>query len=300
MTKYYERILREYETYLISQKGLSINSKNAYIRDIKFFNEYLLECNCNDYQSTTKEHVKQYIFSMMERFSKSTVSRKLTAIRVFYNFLILEKYISENIVTTFEFPKADKKLPEYLTVDEVDRLFDNISLDKPADVRNYVMLELLYATGMRISEVCDLKLNDLFLEQGFIKCKGKGNKERIVPVGEIAIDAINNYLGEVRGILSKNNLFSDYVFLNYKSTKISRQTFWKFLKNRANEVGIDKNISPHKLRHSFATHLLENGTDLRFLQEMLGHSSLSTTQIYTHINKKKLKETYLKYHPRSE
>ncbi len=299
MGDYFKRYKKEYESYLLIERGLSNNSIMSYMRDLETFLDYSVsEFNVTKVNELSKEVISGFLSDCKSKLSLRSYSRKMSSLRIFFVYLVLEKYIDINPMVSFEFPKLDKPLPKYLTSNEIDLLFDDFKFEHPSHYRNYAMLELLYATGMRISELININLNDITLDHMFLKCLGKGSKERIVPFGEEAKDAIEKYFEYGRPRLLGKKIGAKALFVNKDGGKVSRQTFWKFLKNRAFEVGITKNISPHILRHSFATHLLENGTDLRFVQELLGHSSLSTTQIYTHLNKVRLKSIYNEHHPR--
>ena len=230
--------------------------------------------------------------------SGNTVGRELAAIKGFYRFLVLERYLKRDITSIMSAPKLWKKLPEVLRLDEVEKLLKKPNLKNWLGIRDRAALELIYATGMRVSEITDLTNENLNLEVGFVKCRGKGQKERIVPLGREAAKAIERYLKKVRPNLLRKNKPSDHLFLTRLGRKMSRQTFWKMIKKYLKQTRIKKEVSPHTLRHSFATHLLERGADLRIVQEMLGHANISTTQIYTHINKERLKSIHRKYHPR--
>ncbi|MDD4001102.1 MAG: tyrosine recombinase, partial [Bacilli bacterium] len=219
-------------------------------------------------------------------------------IKSFHRFLFLEKYISRNVTKLISAPKQEKKLPIVLSIEEVDLLLNSLSTNTPLEIRNKAMIETMYSSGLRVSELIGLKLENLHLQMGFIKVFGKGRKERIIPIGEIAIEAIKDYLNASRPILlhGKKN---EFLFLNKFGGQISRISFWKVLKQATINAGITKDISPHTLRHSFASHMLERGLDLRLIQELLGHEDISTTEIYTHIKNTKLKEVYLGAHPRA-
>jgi integrase/recombinase XerD len=231
-------------------------------------------------------------------FATTTVSRHLSTIRAFYSYLLLEGQIKVSPCELIESPKLPKNLPTILNLEEVTKLLDSFTDDTAYDIRNKAMIELLYASGMRVSELLDLNLEDLYLEMGFVRCMGKGGKERIIPIGGLATEAMEVYLRGSRQVLLKENR-SDALFLNRLGSRMSRQGFWKILKQQARLAGILKEISPHKLRHSFATHLIENGADLRIVQELLGHADISTTQIYTHISKSHLKKVIEEAHPRA-
>ena len=211
---------------------------------------------------------------------------------------MLEKYVTKNVAKLVQNPKLEKKLPTVLSIEEVDNLLNCLTEDTPLELRNKTMIELAYSSGLRVSELINLKIGNLHLQSGFIEIYGKGNKERIVPVGGEAIDLINKYLETAR-LLYINNKSKDYVFLTRNGTNMTRQMFFDIIKEKAKLAGITKDVSPHKLRHSFASHLLERGIDLRLIQELLGHESISTTEIYTHINNMKLKNVYMNAHPRA-
>ena len=222
----------------------------------------------------------------------------LSSIRLFHQFLIRESITKQDPSLHIETPKKARKLPDILSMKEVDKLLA-VPTTTALGIRNKAMLELMYATGLRVTELVSLKINDLHLTMGFLRCMGKGSKERIVPLGNIAIQAINTYLDESRGKLLKKNTDTGILFLNQHGRPMTRQGFWKVLKQITKDANIYKNITPHTLRHSFATHLLENGADLRAVQEMLGHADISTTQIYTHVTKARLKDIYQSHHPRA-
>lgn len=282
--------LREYvELYLNTEYNTSKNTRASYAYDLKEFAEFYKGRNLCYLK---KEDIQEYL-RKNTKIKAKTKAHYLTTINNFYQYLVSNHYIQNNPCEGIKMPKIEKKLPEYLSIEEVDDLL-NITCSTIYEIRNKAMLELLYATGIRISELCSLTMSNLFLEDGFIKVMGKGSKERIVPVHEIAIDTLKNYLSYARDDLlgSKD---SEYVFISSRHTRITRQAFFKFLKRLCEEKGIKKNISPHTIRHSFATHLLNNGADLRSVQELLGHSDISTTQIYTHLSNEKLISEYDKH-----
>ncbi len=281
--------LKEYiEIYLLTEYNTSLNSRNSYKYDLinfaRFFNK--------DITYLKKEDIQEYL--RKERTKKAkTKAHHLTSINNFYKYLVDNNKIRINPCEDIKMPKLEKKLPVYLTEEEVNNLLD-IGTSSAYDLRNKAMLELLYASGIRISELCNLEMNNLYLEDKTIKVMGKGSKERIVPINDYAIKALNDYISFGREELlgSKD---SEYVFISSRHTKITRQAFFKFLKELCDKKGIKKNISPHILRHSFATHLLNNGADLRIVQELLGHSDIATTQIYTHVTNEKLEKEYEKH-----
>lgn len=286
------KYLLKYYDYLEFERKVSSNTLKSYKYDLKkfdiTFNGKLLELNYND--------LRKFISSLKDENSR-TVAHYITVINSFYEFLVDEKIIKENPCSNLESPKIARKLPNYLTEEEVDKILD-ISLVTPYDYRNKAMLELLYATGLRISELCSLKITDLDVTNCIVRVFGKGKKERIVPVTDLALKYVVDYCSNYRNIILKNNV-SDYLFISNNKTNITRQGFFKILKKECKRAGIEKNVSPHVLRHSFATHLLKHGADLRIIQELLGHEDISTTQIYAHLVNEKLKDDY-KYHPRNK
>ena len=275
--------------YLNAEYNTSKNTRESYATDLYLLAKYYANKNIIHLK---KEDIQEYL--RCQDKSNKTKARYLTTINNFYTYLVENGVLNSNPCEGIKMPKLEKKLPDYLTIEEVDNLLD-IRTSTAYDLRNKAMLEVLYASGMRISELCNLMMSNLFLEDGLIKVMGKGSKERLVPINDTAIKALEEYLqfgrNELLGIHT-----CEYVFISSRHTKITRQAFFKFLKQLCQEKGIHKNISPHILRHSFATHLLANGADLRIVQELLGHSDISTTQIYTHLSTEKLEQEY-EYHP---
>ena len=293
-------LIREYEMYLTTEAKLSKNTCISYVNDITQYLDYIKKYReKHDPEDINIEDIRSYLASLKRNHISSTSqSRKLSAMKSFHKFLMLEKYVSKNVAKLIQNPKQEKKLPTVLSIEEVENLLNVLSEDTPLELRNKTMIELAYSSGLRVSELVDLKMKNLHLNNGFIEIFGKGNKERIVPVGEEAIYLINKYLETAR-LLYVNNKSKDYVFLTRRGTNMTRQMFFEIIREKAKLAGITKEISPHKLRHSFASHLLERGIDLRLIQELLGHESISTTEIYTHINNTKLKNVYLNAHPRA-
>lgn len=287
-----KNILNKYYTYLITVKFLKQETTiNSYILDIYKYLEYIDK----DYYKTNNDDIYNYLKELeKEKYSVYSVVRKISSIKSFYNFLNEENIYKVNI--DIERPRFYKKLPKALTIDEVDKLLD-IELKTPFDYRNKAMLELMYATGLRVSELINLTPLNIDLDKKIVRCYGKGNKERIVPIGNTAIKYLKIYLEEYRDLLTKKTL-CDNLFLNNHGKKITRQGFFKNLKIIANKQGITDDITPHMLRHSFATHLLNNGADLRSIQLMLGHENISTTGIYTNVGTEKIKENYDLYYPK--
>lgn len=284
-------ILSKYQTYLITVKFLNKDTTvNYYIIDIYHYLSYIKK----DYYQTTNEDIYHYLSYLEEnKYSIYSVVRKISSIKSFYHYLSSESIY--NLVLDIERPRFYRKLPEVLTLEEVDKLLD-IKLDTPYDYRNKAMLELMYATGLRVSELINLTIENIDFNKQIVKCSGKGHKERIIPIGAIATKYLKIYLDEYRQTLMKGYL-CDNLFLNNHGKKITRQGFFKNLKIIAEKQGLKKEIHPHMLRHSFATHLLNNGADLRSIQLMLGHENISTTGIYTNVSTEKIKDNYDLYYP---
>ncbi len=294
-----EELIDEFINYLSVERGLSQNTQTSYKRDLNKYISYLKSKGINSMQTTTRKQITDFIMNLKDNgLSANSISRNLAAIKSFHRFLVIERYIKDDVTSVMDSPKLWKKLPEVLNLEEVERLLSKPNLRDWLGIRDKAALELMYATGMRVSELVDLKLDNVNLDVGFIKCKGKGQKERIIPVGRKAITAIERYLNKIRPKLVKKKENVQHLFLTRLGRKMSRQTFWKIIKKYLKRAKIKKEVSPHTLRHSFATHLLERGADLRVVQELLGHANISTTQIYTHINKERLKSIHKKYHPR--
>ena len=291
-----KEILKKYQIYLLTEKHLSDNSISSYILDIYKYLEFMEKKKILSCLNINKKDLISYLeYLDKKEYSIYSVVRKISSLRYFHDYLH-KWYKIEDITQKLETPRFYKKIPNVLSIEEVDNLLD-IKLNTAYDYRNKAMLELMYATGLRVSELTQLTINNIDLDNGFVRCFGKGNKERIVPIGEVALKYLKIYLLEYRDSLKKKNL-CDAIFLNNHGKEMTRQGFFKILKNIAKEKGIEKNITPHMLRHSFATHLLNNGADLRSIQLMLGHNNLSTTQIYTTVNNETLKENYDLFHPR--
>lgn len=294
-----DKYIQEYKYYIFGSLRLSKNTCESYISDINKYCEYLQKYrNIKEPTNITPEDIRSYLASLKRRnVQASSMARMLTSIKSFHKFLTLEKYTTSNVSRVIDRPKTEKKLPTVLSIEEVNNLIDTLPLENVIDIRNKAMIELTYSTGLRVGELIGLKIGDLHLELGFIKVFGKGSKERIIPIGEMAVDSLNNYLHNARPVFLKKS--NDFVFLNQHGKPLTRQNFYLMLKEKARIAGITKHISPHTLRHSFASHLLERGIDLRLIQELLGHEDISTTEIYTHVNNTKLKEIYLNAHPRA-
>ncbi|HBA73232.1 MAG: site-specific tyrosine recombinase XerD [Geobacteraceae bacterium GWC2_55_20] len=285
-------------SYMAVEKGLSDNTRNAYSRDLARYLDFLEKEGLHAPAEVGSLNVASFIGVLKTMgIGARSRARCLSAIRMFHKFLMVENYADNNPASIIEAPRSLNKLPQFLTVAEVDALFASCNGKRAEDVRDLAMLELLYATGLRVSELVNLKLREVNLQSGYLMTLGKGNKERLVPIGESASRQVSTYLLNIRQLqdpLGRN----PYLFLSRLREAMSRQAFWNIIKKRTLSAGIRKNISPHTLRHSFATHLLENGADLRSVQIMLGHADLATTQIYTHVTRDRLKRLHQQIHPR--
>ena len=292
-------LAEEFISYLSIERGLAENTLISYKRDLGTFIGYLEKRGIHSMERIKKNDITLFLMSQRDKgLSANSVARAFAAIKVFYKYMVGERNLKENTASLIDAPKLWKHLPETLNLDEVEKLITQPNVKKWMGARDRACLELMYATGLRVSEIINLKTNDVNLEFGFVKCMGKGGKERIVPLGNQAKRATSKYLDKVRPKLVKRGILDAKLFLTRLGKGMSRQQFWKMVKRYARDARIKKGITPHTLRHSFATHLLERGADLRVVQEMLGHADISTTQIYTHINKERLKSIHHKYHPR--
>ena len=289
----------DYLHYLKVERGLSENTINSYGIDLKLFLEYLRENEIPSFKQVNKEVIVNYMQAEKNNNkANSSILRSVSSLRKFFQYLAQEKIIEKDPMLLIDTPKKKQHLPQVLTKEEVEKLLHSPNTGQVLGLRDRAMLELMYATGLRISEIINLKLKDLHLTMGTLQTLGKGHKERIVPVGDEAIKWVNRYLEEARPKLLKQKR-SNYLFLNFHGNNLTRQGVWKNLKAEVRKAGIQKNITPHTLRHSFATHILENGADLRIVQELLGHADISTTQIYTHLSNKQLADIYNRAHPRA-
>lgn len=284
--------------FLRVERGLSDNTVQSYSYDLQKFKEYLDDRGIPLNEASQGDILAYFNLQREEGKSGRTLSRYLASIRCFYRYLMQEHYIQQDPTENLESPKVERLLPRILSVGEVDLLLSQPDVRTVWGLRDKAMLELIYATGMRVSELLGLDTDHLNLDAGFVRCFGKGAKERIIPVGEVALRYLKEYLAKGWVKLRKSPR-EKAVFLNRRGKRLSRQGFWKILKGYAKKAGIQKEITPHVLRHSFATHLLENGADLRVVQELLGHADITTTQIYTHLSQKKLREVYERSHPRA-
>lgn len=292
--------LRDFIHFLTVEKGLAKNTLISYERDLRAYMKFIITIddikNWNDVRRST---ILQFLARLKDQGKSSkTIARHIASIRSFHQFLLRDKQCDQDPTVHIDSPKPERALPKVLSMEEVEALMDYPKGTDPLGLRNQAMLELMYATGMRVSELISLDVTDVHGTMGFVRCVGKGNKERIIPIGKTALKAIDEYLKNGRQKQLKTNK-TDALFLTNLGKRMSRQGFWKILKQLAEVADIQKEITPHTLRHSFATHLVMNGADLRSVQEMLGHADISTTQIYTHISNTRLKDVYSKFHPRA-
>ncbi len=292
-----KELVEEFLSYLASVKNYSQNTLLAYQSDLKDFIEY-----CGSLSSVEEknfEKLKDYLEYLKKRnYNPFSIARRLSSLRSFFKFLEVEKGYNTGFLLFLESPKLPFRLPKVLSLEEIEKLLNNPDLNDPLGYRDRTMLEVLYATGLRVSELVSLKFENLNLELGLVRVLGKGAKERLVPMGDYALKFLKTYIEGVRPLFVRERS-KNFVFLNRRGAPLTRQRFWQIIKEYAKKCGLEDKVSPHVIRHSFATHLLQGGADLRALQMMLGHSSLSTTQIYTHLDYKKLKEVYEKHHPRA-
>jgi len=292
-------ILDEFLIYLSSEKGLSKNTIASYRHDINKFILYLESHKIDSFNNVHRNDIVDFIMDLKQNgLSTPSIARNIVSIKLIFRFMMRERLIATDITGTLDSPKMWKTLPDTLSEEEVLKILNGPNTKKPKGIRDKAILELMYATGMRVSEVVHLKVTDVNLDVGFLKCLGKGSKERIVPVGSKAIKYVIEYLNKVRPQMRKE-LITTELFLTRLGKGFSRQSIWNMVKGYTCSVGITKNVTPHTLRHSFATHLLSNGAELRMVQEMLGHADISTTQIYTHVDKNRLKSIHREFHPRA-
>ena len=295
----WEQALSDYQNYLRIERGLSENSISSYALDLQKLVDYLLE---HDIAISPvyieQEMVQQFIYDIAKTVNPRSQARIISGLRGFFNYLIFEDYRKDNPIDLIETPKIGRKLPDTLSVEEINDLIGAIDLSTPEGERNRAILETLYGCGLRVSELVNLKLSDLYFDEDFIKVTGKGNKQRFVPISDINKKYINIYRTEIRVHLQIQKEHNDYLFLNRRGKQLTRAMIFTVIKRLANKIGLKKSISPHTFRHSFATHLLENGADLRAIQQMLGHESITTTEIYMHVNRVQLAKVLQEFHPR--
>jgi len=296
----WENQIKQFQYYLKIERSLSSNTQLAYVQDIEKFSRYL-EQNFPELgpAQVRLDHLRSFVNNLASlEISAFTQARIISGIKAFFRYLMYEDVIDEDPAALLQAPKLGRKLPDTLSYHEITRLLEGIELGKPEGHRNRAIIEVLYSSGLRVSELTDLKIGNIYTEIGFLRVVGKGNKERLVPIGKDALKYLRLYIEEVRRHQTPAKGHEEFVFLNRRGKKLTRVMIFVMIKNLAQEVGIAKNISPHTFRHSFATHLIEGGADLRAVQEMLGHESITTTEIYTHLDRDYLRQVLTEFHPR--
>ncbi|KAB7529994.1 site-specific tyrosine recombinase XerD [Flagellimonas olearia] len=295
----WKQAIQDYQNYLKIERGLSKNTITNYTLDLQKLANYLQD---HDMETSPvqidMETVQGFVYTIAKTVNPRTQARVISGLKGFFNYLIFEDYRADNPMDLIETPKIGRKLPDTLSIDEINALILAIDLSKPEGERNRAILETLYGCGLRVSELLNLKLSDLYFEEDFIKVTGKGNKQRFVPISDINKKYINIYRNEIRVHLPIQKEHEDILFLNRRGKQLTRAMVFTIIKRLAQKIGLKKSISPHTFRHSFATHLLENGADLRAIQQMLGHESITTTEVYMHVNRAHLAKVLNKYHPR--
>ena len=291
-------IISKYKIWLRLEKSLSANSIDAYLTDLDKLTRFI-ESEGKEYADITYQDLQQFVAQLRDiGIHPRSQARIISGIKSFYRFMLLDDYITVDPTELLESPKIGLKLPEVLTVSEINDILDSIDLSLPEGQRNRAMLEVLYSCGLRVSELITLRYSDVYFDEGFIKVEGKGSKQRLVPISDTAIREIKNYLLDRNGMVVKKG-FEDILFLSRRGTALSRIMVFHIIKHQTEMAGVHKNVSPHTFRHSFATHLLEGGANLRAIQDMLGHEKITTTEIYTHIDRQFLRKEILEHHPRS-
>ncbi len=294
-----EQFVKEYLLLLKLEKNLSDNSVNSYGSDIRKFLDYAEQTGIKDLNEVKTSLISEFLSSLQKQgIKRSTTARYISSLRGFFNFLFNQKYITENPAESLESVKLDRKLPVVLTVAEIEKIFEQPDTTDKYGIRDRALLEVLYSSGLRVSEAASLKINDIYFEEEVVRIFGKGSKERIVPIGSSALKWVRKYLLESRPLFEKRGVSEGILFLNRNGKKLSRMGIWKIIDRYVKMAEIQKAVHPHTFRHSFATHLVEGGADLRAVQEMLGHEDISTTQIYTHIDREYIKQVHKDFHPR--
>lgn len=293
----WENALEDYKNYLKLERNLSDNTISNYIRDIKKLEDYYPQIPP---QNISTEEVRVFYYDISKNFATRSQARILSGIRSFFDYLVMENIIDVNPTTLIYSPKLDIKIPDTLSLEEINKITDSIDLSEPFGHRNKAIIEMLYGCGLRVSELINLKLSDLFLEEDYIRVTGKGNKQRLVPIAKYTQKILNLYIQHSRVHQKINPKYTDHIFINNRGNGLTRVMIFTLVKKFTETAGIRKTISPHTFRHSFATHMLKNGADLRSIQLMLGHESITTTEIYTHIDREHLRESLDKFHPRNK
>ncbi|MDN4014885.1 MAG: site-specific tyrosine recombinase XerD [Chlorobi bacterium] len=293
--------IKDFEIFLRFERNFSENTLDAYIRDIRKLKEYAEEDLGNVGPDTIGyENLQEYIFNLSkQKFSERSQARWISSIKAFFKFLLEDEYREDNPASLLEGPKLGLYLPDTLSLPDINRIISAIEVNSDLGKRNQCIIEVLYGCGLRVSELIDLKISNINFKEQYIKVNGKGNKTRFVPLADYTADLLENYIQEVRSKSKINKKYEDTLFLNSRGTSMSRVIVFLIIKELTDKAGVSKKISPHTFRHSFATHLLQNGADLRYIQEMLGHSSITTTEIYTHLKTEELRDVILSYHPRN-
>tara|TARA_B100000678_G_scaffold48750_1_gene38477 strand:+ start:967 stop:1866 length:900 start_codon:yes stop_codon:yes gene_type:complete len=291
--------INDFKDYLKIERGLSENSITSYENDINKLKSFLNDKGKISPLNVSADHVKEFVYNISKEVKANSQSRIISGLKSFYDYLLFEKLIKINPVSNIESPKLRRKLPSTLSIEEINSMINNIDKTKKESERNIAIIETLYGCGLRVSELINLKISDLYFEEDFVKVTGKGNKQRLVPVSEVNKQCINTYLINSRTKLNIDSRSSDIIFLNRNGYKLTRAMIFTIVKSLSKKAGIKKTISPHSFRHSFATHLLENGADLKTIQQLLGHESITTTEIYMHLDNKALVNVMKKFHPRS-
>lgn len=292
-------VINDFIYYLQLEKGLSENSLKAYQSDLYKLKSYATAFEMGEIKDFDTEKIRSFLYAQSEVLSKRSIARIISSLKAFYDYLLLEEIIIVSPMDQVDSPKIVKKIPEFLELEEVNRMIESVGMEDPNFFRNTAILEMLYSCGLRVSELCDLSLNRVFLEEGFIQIIGKGNKERMVPLSDILKESIELYLGKERDIMVNKKACTEHLFLNNRGKRISRIMVFNIVKKQAKKVGIERNVSPHSFRHSFASHMVENGADLRMVQDLLGHESILTTELYSHLNNQFIKQDILSKHPRA-
>jgi integrase/recombinase XerD len=300
MLENFDKEIRNYLIYLQFEKGLAENTLISYKHNLEVYIKHIIDAGIDKIDDVSLDLLNDFFYILYScDLTENTRNRYLAAIRGFHKYLLEEKIIYQDITELVELPKVKRKFPSVLTYEEIDKLFNSIDTFNPIGIRDRSMIEVLYSCGLRVSELINLKKRDIIKKEEIVRIFGKGNKERLVPIGKYALNWLDKYFTDARGLLSKD-INEDIVFLNSKGKKLTRMGVWWLLDNYAKQINLSVNIYPHIFRHTFATHLLEGGADLRVVQELLGHSSINTTQIYTHISNQYIREEYVKFHPRAK
>jgi len=295
-----QALIDQFMDFVSLERGLSDNTRKAYLADLQAFAGFMESHGARSVGAVKRKHILDFLMAEKDRgLAMNSISRRLVAVKVFFGWLQQEGMLDRNVTSAMDSPKLWKVLPSVLSLKEIERMLAAPAGDDRVSLRDKALMELFYATGMRVSEVADLQIDDVHFDSGYVRCVGKGNKTRIVPFGEKARTHLQRYLAEARPKFAGEKAAGNFLFLTYRGKKFSRKGIWKLIKYYAKRAGIQKDVSPHTLRHSFASHLLANGAPLRVIQEMLGHADIATTQIYTHVDQGRLRAVHAQFHPRA-